>query len=276
MIDIGIITGSGIYQLPGDHELRAVETRFGEAEVAVSRVGPWTIGGISRHREGHRHLPHTIPHRANLMALKLLGARAILATTAVGLVDPGLRPGRPILFDDLFFPANVLPGGEACTIFTEPEDPERGHLIQSEPYSPRLRRGMELAAGELGLEVVVGGVYAHTNGPRFETGAEVRWLSAAGATAVSQTCGPETVLAGELGIPYALAGFPVNYATGVGELESEEELSRLLALSTEVFPRLLFRTVEKLEEGDLAREHGYVYRVGGGIGNAEPTLRPAL
>ena len=271
MIDVGIITGSGIYRLPGEAELRRVETRFGAAEVAVSRVGPWRVGSISRHGEGHHHLPHTIPHRANLAALEMLGARAVLATTALGAVDPGVRLGRPILFDDLFFPGNHLPGGGACTMFTEPGQPERGHLIQSEPFSPRLRRRTELAARSLGLEVAVGGVYGHTNGPRFETRGEIRWLRAAGVAAVSQTSGPEAVLAGELGLPYGLVGFPVNYATGVSEPEPKEALERLLALSTEVLTRLVLRTVEMLEEGDLIYDHGYVYRVAGGVVGSDPS-----
>ncbi len=265
VIDIGIITGSGAYEFPGDPETQLIENDFGRAKVAVSRVGPWTIGSISRHQSGHRHLPHTIPHMANLTALKQLGARAVLATTAVGAVDPGVHLGRPILFDDLFFPANMLPDGEACTIFTSTEDPERGHLIWTEPFAPRLRRKLELAAGELGLEVTSSGVYGHTSGPRFETRAEIRWLGAAGVTAVSQTCGPEVVLAGELGISYALAGFPVNYATGVADHETEEELGRMLALSSEIMPRLVLRAAQILEEGDLVFDHGYVYRVEGGV-----------
>ena len=265
MIDVGIITGSGIYRLPGEAELRRVETRFGGAEVAVTRVGPWRVGGISRHGEGHHHLPHTIPHRANLAALQKLGARAVLATTAVGAVDPGVRLGCPILFDDLFFPGNHLPDGGACTMFAEPGEPERGHLIQSEPFSPCLRRRTELAARSLGLEVTVGGVYGHTNGPRFETRAEIRWLRTAGVSAVSQTSGPEAVLAGELGLPYALLGFPVNYATGISEPEPKEALERLLALSTEVLTRLVLRTVEVLQQEDLGYDHGYVYRVAGGV-----------
>jgi 5'-methylthioadenosine phosphorylase len=125
---------------------------------------------------------------------------------------------------------------------------------------------MALAAEELGIEATVSGIYAHTNGPRFETRAEIKILNAAGVTAVSQTCGPEVVLAGELGLPYALAGFPVNYATGAAEPEPEEELSRLLKLSTEVLPRLVLRTVEMLEEKDLTFDHGYVYRMEGGVG----------
>ena len=271
MIDVGIITGSGIYHLPGETELRRVETRFGGAEAAVTKVGPWRVGSISRHGEGHHHLPHTIPHRANLAALKKLGARAVLATTAVGAVDPDVHLGCPILFDDLFFPGNHLPDGGACTIFTEPGDPERGHLIQSEPFSPRLRRRAQRAAQSLGLEVTIGGVYGHTNGPRFETRSEIRSLRAAGVAAVSQTSGPEAVLAGELGLPYALVGFPANYATGVSEPEPMEALERLLVLSTEVLTRLVLRTAEMLEEEDLTQDQGYVYRVEGGIARADPS-----
>ena len=266
MIDVGIITGSGIYQLPGDSGLRSVKNRFGESEVAVAEVGPWTVGSISRHRRGHHHLPHTIPHQANLLALKQFGARAILATSAVGAVDPNVRLGHPILFDDLFFPENLLPNGAPCTIFTEPGDPERGHLIQDQPFAPPLRRKMELAAASLGLEVVVGGTYGHVNGPRFNTRAEIRWLKNIGVTAVSQTCGPEVVLAGELELPYLLVGFPVNYTTGIAQPESKGELDRLLALSTRVLPQLVLRTVAMLEEADLTFGHGYVYRVEGGIG----------
>jgi 5'-methylthioadenosine phosphorylase len=181
-------------------------------------------------------------------------------------VDPGVALGQPILFDDLFFPENRLPNGEPCTIFTEPGDPARGHLVASEPFSPNLRRKMELAARDLGIEVTVGGVYAHTNGPRFETRAEIKALNAAGVAAVSQTCGPEAVLAGELELPYGLVGFPVNYATGVADPEPKEELDRLLALSARVLPRLVLRTVEMLEEKDLTFDHGYVYRVEGGMG----------
>ena len=272
MIDIGIITGSGIYELPGSQESRVIENRFGKAKVMIFRAGPWTVGGISRHGSGHHHLPHTVPHRANLVALRQLGARAVLATTTAGAVDAGIPLGRPVLFDDLFFPDNRLPNGEPCTVFTEPGDPERGHLIADEPFSPGLRRRMELAARDLGVEVVVGGVYAHTNGPRFETRAEIRALRAAGVTAVSQTCGPEAVLAGELELPYGLVGFPVNYATGVAEPGSKEELDGLLTLSAEVLSRLVLRTAEMLEERDLSFEHGYVYRMEGGAGGSEAII----
>lgn len=265
MIDVGIITGSGIYELPGEPELRAVETRFGTAEVAVTDAGPWRVGGIARHGKGHRHLSHTVPHRTNLAALAELGARAVLATTAVGAVDPELPLGRPVVFDDLFFPGNHLPDGGTCTIFDEPGARDRGHLIWTEPFSPRLRSKLALAAEGLGLDVVRGGVYGHTNGPRFETRAEIRSLAAAGVAAVSQTCGPEAVLAGELGLAYGLVGFPVNHATGVASRpESPGDLARRLARAAEVLPGLVLRAAGALEEEDLVPEGNYVYRIGGG------------
>ena len=260
MIDIGIITGSGVYELLQDAGMHRVETRFGTAEVAVGRVGPWVVGSIPRHQRGHAHLPHTIPHRANLTALKQLGARAVLATTVVGAVDPHIRLGRPVVFDDLFFPANDLPGSGACTVYTEPGEPGRGHLVWSESLAPRLRRKLEQAAENLEFEPHSGGIYGHTNGPRFETRAEIQWLASAGVTAVSQTCGPEAVLAGELEIPYALVGFPVNYATGVAPPESEEDLERLITLSANVLPSLVLRTAEMLVAEDMVFEYGYVYR----------------
>lgn len=258
MIDIGIIAGSGIYALPGAVKLRRVETCFGEVKLSVTEVGPWKVGFISRHGEGHRHLPHTVPHRAHLAALKQLGARAVLATTAVGAVDPRVRLGSPVIFDDLFFPENRLPGGEPCTMFSDPGDAERGHLIANEPFAPRLRLKAELAARDLGLEPTPGGVYGHTNGPRFETASEIRMLRAAGVGAVSQTSGPEAVLAGELELPYALVGFPVNYATGTPGIpqETREDLDGLLALSAEMLPRIVLQTVETLEREDLTFDHG--------------------
>jgi len=207
MIDVGIITGSGIYELPGGRESRVVENRFGEVEVSIFSAGPWTVGSISRHQKNHRHLPHTIPHQANLTALGELGARAVLATTVVGAVDLGVPLGVPVLFDDLFFPTNLLPSGTECTIFTEPGDPARGHLICDEPFAPRLRRRLGLAAEDLGLEATVGGVYGHTNGPRFESRAEIRWLAAAGVAAVSQTCGPEAVLERISKPPFEVCGW---------------------------------------------------------------------
>lgn len=83
----------------------------------------------------------------------------------------------------------------------------------------------------------------------------------AGALAVSQTCGSEAIPAEELKIPYCLAGFPVNYATGVVEPKPEEELDRLLALAANVMPWLMGHAIEMLEERGFSYDLGHVYRI---------------
>ena len=83
-----------------------------------------------------------------------------------------------------------------------------------------------------------GGCYGHVDGPRFNTKAEIRGLAAAGVTAVSQTAGPETVLAGEAELPFALVGYATDYANGVqAEATPVERLLELIAASTDAFAR---------------------------------------
>ena len=123
-----------------------------------------------------------------------------------GSLDPELELGTLIVFDDLHFLANRLPDGSLCTLHTEPGAPGRGHWIFDRPFSEPLRRALLDGAREAGCAVRDGGCYGHVDGPRFNTQTEIRMLMQAGVTAVSQTAGPETVLAGEAKLPYALLG----------------------------------------------------------------------
>jgi purine nucleoside phosphorylase len=105
-----------------------------------------------------------------------------------------------------------------------------------------------------------GGCYGHVDGPRFNTKAEIRGLAAAGVTAVSQTAGPETVLAGEAQLPFALIGYATDYANGVqAEATPVERLLELIAASTETFARVLEAAVRRIDESSLAPA-GIVYR----------------
>jgi purine nucleoside phosphorylase len=98
------------------------------------------------------------------------------------------------------------------------------------------------------------------DGPRFNTGAEIRSLALAGVTAVSQTAGPETVLCGEAQLPYALLGYATDYANGVQpEPTPVEELLRLIAASTDVFAGVLAATLRRLSARPPAAP-GVVYR----------------
>jgi 5'-methylthioadenosine phosphorylase len=251
---IGIVTGSGTYALPGfDGEAQNVETRFGLARVSVGRFAGTEVLHISRHGEGHARLSSSVTHQANISALHELGADAIVAVTVCGATDPSIELGSLIVFDDLHFLANRLPDGSLCTLHTEPGRPGRGHWIFDGPFAPALRAALLEAAREAGHLARDGGCYGHVDGPRFNTRTEIRMLMNAGVTAVSQTAGPETVLAGEAEIPYALLGYATDYANGVkpDEPTPVEELVRLVGESTGTFARVLAAAVPRVAQADL-------------------------
>jgi purine nucleoside phosphorylase len=238
---LGIITGSGTHALPGFEggPPEPVPTRWGEALVSRGRLAGVEVAHLSRHGAGHVRLSNQVTHRANLAALAELGVDGVLAVTVCGAVDPGVPLGSLICFDDLHFPANRLPDGALCTFFAEAGDPRRGHWIYEDPFSPQLRAAFPQGAAASGLPVRDGGCYGHVDGPRFNTRAEIRGLALAGVTAVSQTAGPETVLAGEAELPYALVGYATDYANGVqAEPTPVARLLELIAASTEAFGRL--------------------------------------
>ncbi|HEV3229668.1 MAG TPA: MTAP family purine nucleoside phosphorylase [Solirubrobacteraceae bacterium] len=234
---VGIITGSGTYALPHlDASPREVATPFGPVEISEGRLAGVDVLHLSRHGEGHRRLSNQVTHRANIAALSESGADAILAVTVCGTLDPDLALGTLIVFDDLHFISNRLPDGALCTLHTDPGAPGRGHWVYDAPYSQDLRRALFEGARVSGHPVRDGGCYGHVDGPRFNTRAEIRMLANCGVTAVSQTAGPETVLAGEASIPYALVGYATDYANGVRAVPTPvSELLRLIDASTAVF-----------------------------------------
>jgi 5'-methylthioadenosine phosphorylase len=252
---IGIITGSGTYALP---ELDAgapeeVATPFGPARVTEGRFAGADVLHVARHGEGHRRLSSHVAHRANISALRARGADAILAVTVCGALDPELELGTLVVFDDLHFLTNRLPDGSLCTLHAEPGAPGRGHWIFDLPFAEPLRRALLEAAREIGHPVRDGGCYGHVDGPRFNTRTEIRSLTAAGVTAVSQTAGPETVLAGEAKIPYALLGYATDYANGVKPEDPTpvDELVRLIGASTASFARTLGAALPRLDGAEL-------------------------
>jgi 5'-methylthioadenosine phosphorylase len=240
---IGIITGSGTYALPGLESggAREVTTDFGAVPVTEGRLAGVDVLHVSRHGEGHRRVSHQVDHRANVAALRDAGADGILAVTVCGACDPDLELGSLIVFDDLFFLQNRLPSGEICSLHVEPGAPGRGHWIFEDPFSPALRDALLAGAHEIGHPVRDGGTYGHVDGPRFNTKAEIRLLMGAGVTAVSQTAGPETVLAGEAKLPYALLGYATDYANGVKPEDPTPvaKLVELIEASTPTFARTL-------------------------------------
>ena len=261
---IGVLTGTGTYQLPGFEagDPRRVATRYGDAYVTEGRLGDADVLHVSRHEPGHRRLSNQVQHRANIAALKDLGADCVVAVTVCGAVDPSVPLGSLVVFDDLHFLVNRLPDGSICTFHDEPGDRERAHWVIGDPFSDGVRAALLAASIEAGVPARDGGVYGHVDGPRFNTRAEIRTLAQAGVTAVSQTAGPETVLCGEAELPYGLIGYATDYANGVSEVATPvEELLRLIGASSDVFASVLERALPALAAApEPPRPPGVIYR----------------
>jgi len=261
-VKVGVLTGTGTYALDDEGSApELVSTRWGDALVARSRAGDDVeVLHVSRHEEGHQRLSNHVRHRANVAALKELGADCALAVTVCGAVDPSVPLGSLVVFDDLHFLSNRLADGELCTFYDAPGHPLRGHWIYERPFSDGLRRVLLDACVEAGVPARDGGVYGHVDGPRFNTRAEIRSLALAGVTAVSQTAGPETVLCGEAELPYALLGYATDYANGVSEEPTPvEELLRLIGASKDVFRGVLGHALARLPAVSL-EPAGVIYR----------------
>jgi purine nucleoside phosphorylase len=259
---VGVLTGTGTYTLPGAGEgrLENVVTVHGSVPVTRLHVGGVEVLHVSRHGIGHKRLSNHVAHRANIAALELCGADAIAAVTVCGAVDPSVPLGSLIVFDDLHFPSNRLADGSLCTLYDEPGHPGRGHWIYEGPFSEGVRQALLAGCRDAGVPAREGGCYGHVDGPRFNTRAEIRSLALAGVTAVSQTAGPETVLAGEAEIPYGLLGYATDYANGVNDTPTPvEELLRLIGASAEVFGSALAHALPKLAEAPPVPP-GVIYR----------------
>lgn len=255
MIDLAIISGSGFYDFPGleEPEEKTIETSFGRAHVWVGHVRERQIAFIARHGPGHILLPNMINFRANLLALKILDVKAIVSTTICGVLDSSLPLAKPVIFSDLYFPDNRLPNGEICSIFNEIGAPDRGHFIFDRPFSDELRQQLI----EVSKDPIEDAVYAHVNGPRFNSKPEIRALKSH-ASFLSQTAGPEVVLSGELEIPIALLGFGVDYANGVSDVPTPIEVLRLNLINSKgVFLSILEKLIKDFKE---PRYTGFIYR----------------
>jgi purine nucleoside phosphorylase len=261
---VGIITGSGTNALPGFEggNLHAVDTPYGTTSVTTGIYGGTEVAHISRHGAGHVRLSNHVTHRANAWALKELGAGAVIGCTACGAVDPALELGSLVVFDDLHFASNRLPDGSLCTFFSEPGDPQRGHwILHGGPFSEDVRRALLDGAAAAGLAARAGGTYGHVDGPRFNTPTEIAQLAACGVVAVSQTAGPETVLCGELELPYALIGYVTDFANEVkpGGTTPVSELIELMGRSPAIFAGVIRGALGILRSAKPARA-GTVYR----------------
>ncbi|MEM7324907.1 MAG: MTAP family purine nucleoside phosphorylase [Actinomycetota bacterium] len=271
----GLITGSGFYDIPEltDRTVQPVDTPFG-GPVSVT-TGRWRgadVCFIPRHGSDHSIPPHGINYRANIAALKTIGARSVVATAVSGGINADMPPGAMVLISDFlnftsgrettFFDGSGRPitfpsdeaggepgedqGGEGADKAVESATPIKVvHTDMSAPYDPALRAVILRAAADEAVPLIHGAVYCTTDGPRFETPAEIRMMRTLGGDLVGMTGYPEVALAVEAGLPYASIGLVSNVAAGMAdEPLSVDDIVSLIETAAEPLYRLIGRTVE--------------------------------
>ena len=187
-----------------------VETPYGSVEPVVGKLGNHELVFMSRHGRHHATPPHLVNYRANIWALRKLGVRKILATAAVGSLSSNYHSGGLVLLDQFLDftksrPSTFYEGGQQGVL----------HVDMTEPYCSAMRQVIMDASEHLRIAVKNGACYVCTEGPRFETPAEIRMFQRLGADLVGMTSVPEVVLARELGMCYASIGMVTNEAAGI-------------------------------------------------------------
>lgn len=208
-----IIGGTGFYRLAGGKFVeQRVDTPYGAALVHAGQDEMEGLYFMPRHGIDHTIPPHKINYRANMKALEILGVERVLAVFTVGSLQRDVPPRSFVALDQFL----DFTSGRAGTFF-DGGDTGLAHAEMNQPYCVRLRRELQVAANSLGLKVRDTGTYVATNGPRFETPAEIRMYAQLGGDVVGMTGVPEVGLARELGLHYAALAFSVNWAAGLEE-----------------------------------------------------------
>lgn len=202
---LGIIGGSGLYDLPGldNRHSHDIDTPFGppSGPIVTGRLGAVTLAFVPRHGPGHRISPTGLNPRANIHALKALGCTDLLAISAVGSLAEDLSPGTFVTvgqYIDRTFARESSFFGDGLV----------AHVSMAEPVCPRLSR---LAARAGGVGVVEDVTYLAMEGPQFSTRAESRLYRSWGAQVIGMTGMPEAKLAREAELPYACVGMVTDY-----------------------------------------------------------------
>ena len=235
MSRLAIIGGSGFASMRGleilGHE--QPDTPYGPPSAPLMRgmLGGKELLFLPRHGTGHSIPPHRIDYRANIWALKACGVKRVVALAAVGGIGDCYGP-RVLAVPDQIIDYTY---GRAQSFFDGTEG-EVQHIDFTQPYCEVLRRSLLEAASEEGLEMIGGGTYGATQGPRLETAAEVVRLQRDGCDLVGMTGMPEAALARELGLCYVCCAFVVNWAAGKGEgeIHMTEIESNVAACSSDI------------------------------------------
>lgn len=195
-----------------------VETPFGPTSAPIERqiISGREVLFLPRHGRDHATKAHRVNYRANVWALREVGIETVIAGATVGSVDPALVNGEFVV------PDQMIDYTFSREVSFEQEGIEE-HYDFTEPFASELRELLLKSSREAGVEARDGGTYGCTQGPRFETKAEIARMANDGCTLVGMTLMPEASLARQVGISYGAFCLVVNPAAGVRDEISLEE-----------------------------------------------------
>ncbi len=213
MSSTAIIGGTGLTQLEGLTISRRemVRTPFGapSGPVMYGELQGHAIVFLARHGHGHTIPPHRINYRANIWALREAGAEKVIAVASVGGIDEACTPTSVVIPDQII---DYTYGREHTYFDGSPERVE--HVGFSDPYDESVRQQLIAAARDAGVPLVESGCYGVTEGPRYETAAEIKRMQRDGCSIAGMTGMPEAALARELALAYASCSVVVSWAAG--------------------------------------------------------------
>ena len=205
---LGIIGGSGIYDLPGLQNVREehIKGPWGDPSgpLRIGEIGGLPIVFLPRHDKGHRLSPSDINYRANIDALKRAGVTDLISLSACGSFKEELPPGTFVLIDQFVDRTHKRESsffGKGCV----------AHVSMAHPVSPRLRIHLAAAADAAGIQIVRGGTYVCMEGPQFSSYAESITYKQLGYSVIGMTNMPEAKLAREAEICYATVSMVTDY-----------------------------------------------------------------
>jgi 5'-methylthioadenosine phosphorylase len=205
---LAVIGGSGLYafSLLPDSESISIETPFGRPSgpILKGRIGATDMLFLARHGPGHIYSPTDVPYRANIYALKALGASHLLSFSAVGSLREDLPP-RTVALPDQIIDRTV---SRPRTFF---DDGPVVHVGLADPFCSEFSATISAAAFAIGRDVRLGGTYVCIEGPQFSTRAESNLYRSWDATIIGMTAMPEARLAREAGLCYAVMALVTDY-----------------------------------------------------------------
>ena len=242
---IAIIGGTGFDRLFNDSEQTSVETPYGTVQALFpSKIENKRVTFLPRHGVDHSVPPHKVNYRAHIFALHKIGVERILATNAVGAINRDLEPGETVVPND-FIDFTKL---RSTTFYDEAPVT---HVDVSQPYCPEIRNLLIANARKNGLRVWDKAILVCTEGPRYETPAEIEMFRHLGCDIVGMTGYPEAVLARELEMCYASICYVSNKAAGMQQRLTAREVAEV---SKKALPKIEQVLIDTIRELPLKRE----------------------